>query len=120
LGKQLPPEILQRLIHDLKNDGYLTQWGLATERPKSKLYKSDSYWRGPVWAPTTLLIVDGLNRSGEEALARDIARRFCDLCDKSGFAENFEALTGEGLRDPAYTWTASVFLILAHDYLEQK
>jgi hypothetical protein len=28
-------------------------------------------------------------------------------------AENFDALTGEGLCDRAYTWTASVFQILA-------
>ena len=34
-----------------------------------------------------------------------------------GFAENFNALTGEGLRDLAYTWTASVAMILVSDYL---
>ncbi|WP_188196411.1 hypothetical protein [Nonomuraea sp. SYSU D8015] len=30
-----------------------------------------------------------------------------------GFAENFDARTGEGLGDRAYTWTASAHLILA-------
>jgi len=33
--------------------------------------------------------------------------------ERSGFAENFDALTGDGLRDRAYTWTASVYLLLA-------
>lgn len=52
-------------------------------------------------------------RSGEQTLAREIARRFCRLCATSGFAENFDARTGQPLCDRAYTWTASVFLLLA-------
>jgi hypothetical protein len=32
-------------------------------------------------------------------------------------AENFNALTGAPLRDRAHTWSASVFVILAHEYL---
>jgi hypothetical protein len=44
-----------------------------------------------------------------------VARRFCETCRTSGFAENFDAITGAPLRDKAYTWTASVFLLLAHD-----
>ena len=68
----------------------------------------------------TLLIVEGLAAAGEMELAREIARRFCDMCAKHGFAENFNALTGQPLRDPAYTWTSSVFLILAHEYLREE
>jgi len=33
--------------------------------------------------------------------------------------ENYDALTGRGLRDPAYTWTCSVFLLLAEWLAEQ-
>lgn len=46
-------------------------------------------------------------------LADAISARFRARCEKSGFAENFDARTGEGLRDRAYTWTASAYLILA-------
>jgi hypothetical protein len=42
-----------------------------------------------------------------------IAARIRTLCETAGFAENFDALTGEGLRDRAYTWTASACLMLA-------
>ena len=62
-------------------------------------------------------IVQGLADSGEREFATEVARRFCNLCVKSGFAENYNALTGAPLRDPAYSWTASVFLLLAHEYL---
>ena len=74
---------------------------------------ADGYWRGPIWAPATILVEDGLRRAGYVELADIIAERFLALCEKSGFAENFDAITGEGLRDRAYTWTASAYLLLA-------
>ncbi|MBD3392263.1 MAG: hypothetical protein GF418_09365 [Chitinivibrionales bacterium] len=117
LGKRLPPEIRTKLVAGLKRRGlFLTRWGLATESPESPRYIPDGYWRGPIWAPSTLVIVDGLWSCGEHALARTIARRFLKLVAKSGMAENFDAVTGRGLRDPAYTWTPSVFFILARHY----
>lgn len=119
LGPRLPEHVRSALVTGLKQEGrFLTPYGLATESLFSPYYHSDGYWRGPVWAPPTLLIVDGLRSMGEEELSREIARRFCDLVAKSGTAENFDALSGEGLRDRAYTWTASIFLILANEYLE--
>jgi putative isomerase len=112
LGKWLPPEFQTALVAQIRR--FMTNHGLATEHPESPHYAPDGYWRGPIWAPSTLLIVSGLESVGETELARAISERFCAMCAKHGFAENFDALTGEGLRDPAYTWTASVFIILAH------
>jgi len=43
--------------------------------------------------------------------------RFCNLASKEGFAENYNTVTGPALCDRAYTWTSSVFLILASQYL---
>lgn len=118
LGKKLPKNIREKMISDLKEEGYLlTQYGLASESPKSSLYEPDGYWRGPIWAPTTFIVVDGLRKCGEIEFAKIIAKRFCDTCMKSGFAENFDAITGKALRDVSYTWTTSVFLVLAHEYL---
>ncbi|MEX0152943.1 amylo-alpha-1,6-glucosidase [Microbacterium sp. LMI1-1-1.1] len=94
---------------------FLTPWGPATEQPDSEHYADDGYWRGPIWAPSTLLLEDGLRRAGHDGLADDVSARFRRLCETGGFAENFDARTGEGLRDRAYTWTASVYLILTRD-----
>ena len=118
LGARLPEPLLRCSIQTLKGAKFLTEHGLATESPQSALYQPDGYWRGPIWAPATMLIVDGLARSGETAFAKELARRFCGMVAKSGCAENFDALTGEGLCDRAYTWTASVFLLLANGYLD--
>ena len=111
LGRRLPSDILAKLKENIS--AFVTDHGLATEEPSSALYRPDGYWRGPMWAPSTYLVVKGLRESGFDELANTIAGRFCATCARSGFAENFDALTGEGLRDRAYTWTASVFLLLA-------
>jgi hypothetical protein len=111
LGDDLPAEISTALATRIA--GHLTDHGLATEPVDSPDYVADGYWRGPIWAPSTVLIEDGLRRAGQVELADTISRRFRELCEKSGFAENFDAVTGTGLRDRAYTWTASSYLILA-------
>ena len=113
LGDRLPARLRARLLADLESPLFRTDWGWATESPVSPLYVPDGYWRGPIWAPSTMLLCDGLRACGRADLADLAAESFCRMCAQSGFAENFDALTGEGLRDRAYTWTASVFLILA-------
>ncbi|MEN6479966.1 MAG: trehalase family glycosidase [Anaerolineales bacterium] len=118
LGDLLDADKRAALVRDLR-ENYMTPFGPATEQPTSPLYESDGYWRGPIWAPSTYLIVDGLARAGEVELARDIAQRFCDMLafTAGGAYENFDALTGKGWRAPGYTWTASVFLLLLWEYL---
>jgi glycogen debranching enzyme len=111
LGERLPEKIRNQLVKRARR--HLTKWGLATELPDSPKYSPDGYWRGPIWGPSTVLICLGLERVGENKLARTVASRFAKLCTASHFAENFDALTGAPLRDPAYSWTASAFLFLA-------
>lgn len=111
LGEHLPQSIGDALADRI--EAHLTAYGLATELPTSPHYLDDGYWRGPIWAPSTVLIEDGLRRAGHDRLADEISARFRALCETSGFAENFDALTGAGLRDRAYTWTASSYLLLA-------
>lgn len=109
----LPTEVVDAVARDIET--HLTEWGPATQRVDTPEYESDGYWRGPIWAPSTVLIEDGLRASGHNDLADEVSARFRRLCETSGFAENFDAVTGEGLRDRAYTWTASAYLVLARD-----
>jgi glycogen debranching enzyme len=111
LGERLPVEMRECLRDGVAN--HLTEWGLATEHVDSPKYQSDGYWQGPIWAPSTYIAVTGLDRCGFTELADEVSNRFCRLCGKSGFAENFDAVSGAPLCDKAYTWTASVFLLLA-------
>jgi glycogen debranching enzyme len=118
LGETLPADIADRLAEIV--DAHLTEWGPATEPIDSPLYESDGYWRGPIWAPSTLLIEDGLRRSGHADVADRVSAAFRRACERSGFAENFDAISGDGLRDRAYTWTAAVYLILRADALDSE
>lgn len=114
LGEELPALYREQMVQEIKNS-FLTEYGLATEAPVSPYYQCDGYWRGPIWAPSTYLICYGLEKSGEADLSREIKRRFCAMCAEKGFAENFDACTGKALRDKAYTWTSSVFLLFAEE-----
>lgn len=117
LGEQLDEEMREKLVVILKEE-FLTEYGLATESPTGGRYEPDGYWRGPIWAPPTYLIIDGLRKCGYEELAREIAARFCRMASQiaKGNYENYDALSGKGLRAPGYTWTASVYMLLCQEY----
>ena len=117
LGNRLPAPVRSRMIEILSGEKFRSAHGFATESLQSPAYRSDGYWRGPIWAPSTMLLMDGLARCGETELVRDTVVRFADMVSVSGFAENFDAVTGEGLRDRSYTWTASAFLVMLHEFL---
>ncbi|MFD5537070.1 amylo-alpha-1,6-glucosidase [Streptomyces sp. NPDC127079] len=118
LGEHLPGEVGSALADHIQ--AHLTPYGLATELPTSPHYLADGYWRGPIWAPATVLVEDGLRRAGHQRLADDISARFRTLCETHGFAENFDAVTGTGLRDRAYTWTAGSYLLLAAAHVQRE
>ena len=109
----LPKPIVKAMVKRLHY--HLTDYGLATEAINSEHYEPDGYWRGPIWAPPTLLIESGLRSAEETEMADNIRDRFLKLCDKAGFAENYDALEGKGNRDPMYTWAASVYLVFARE-----
>jgi hypothetical protein len=117
LGDLLPPEVFKALASDLERR-FLTPWGPATEDPSSALYRPDGYWLGPVWAPTAYLLADGLRRGGRKDLAYAIARRFCDLVAHAGGCyENYDALSGKGLRCRGFAWTSAVEILFLNEYL---
>lgn len=114
LGKRLPPDVIAALVARLRRPGcFITEHGLASESTSSQFYEPDGYWRGPLWGAPMVMLVEGLAAVGETELAADLRRRFCALVAARGLAENYDALTGAPLRDRAFTWTASAFLLLA-------
>ncbi|MCV2356346.1 hypothetical protein LNV09_19575 [Paucibacter sp. B2R-40] len=115
LGQRMGEPQRRALLQGLFELGrFFTSHGLATESQRSPFYQADGYWRGPIWAPTMLLFVDAMDRCGRADLGDELARRFTAMAARSGMAENYDAQSGAGLRDPAFTWTSSVFLLLGH------
>lgn len=115
LGERLPTTHREQMIAELKEPGhFLTDYGLATEALDSPSYRGDGYWRGPIWAPTTALLIAALDACSEIDFADELARRFCDMAGHSGMAEDFNAISGEGLCDPAFAWTSAIYMNLAN------
>ena len=116
---QTPEVLLDKVAEGLEPGGRLvTKYGPATENPESPLYLECGYWRGPIWGPEVVIICDGLARGGYKKQAKEIAKRYCNMCWKTNiFAENYDPLSGEPLCDRAYTWGSSAFLVLAHELL---
>jgi putative isomerase len=111
LGERLPATVRTALLAEV--DAVITPHGVASEGPGSPLHESDGYWRGPIWAPTTYLVLDGLAACGDLARAEALGRGFAAMAQTGGFAENYEATSGRPLRDRGYSWSAAVFLRIA-------
>ncbi len=117
LGERLPKDVINCLVNDLKQENrFLTEYGLGSESISSDLYIEDGYWRGAIWPPVVMLFCDALASIGEKNFSQALAQKYCNMALKSGMAENYNALTGAGLRDRGHTWAASVFLVLANEY----
>ena len=63
-ARRAPGPDRMAVLAGILEERFLTEHGPATEAPDSPRYESDGYWRGPIWAPSTYLIVDGLRRGG--------------------------------------------------------
>jgi glycogen debranching enzyme len=122
LQRFLPLMIHYRLDNDIKDkmtkeieDLFLTDFGLATESVESPLYRKNGYWRGPIWAPTMLMFIDFFEEM-DHPLHMDLVNKFFNCMSENGMAENYDPKTGEGLKDPAFAWTSSVYLHLKLRY----
>lgn len=115
IGYRLPREVTDQLVLGLM-ERFEAAYGLCTESHASSLYKENGYWLGPIWAPVTYLFIDALQVNGYNELASRLASKFMKMTLVGGMAENFDPFSGRGLVDPAFTWTSSVFLMLAEQY----
>jgi hypothetical protein len=59
-------------------------------------------------------IVEGLRVCGQTKLAEELRRRTLAMIDRSGFAEYFSPLTGQGFGAHEFSWTAALTLDLLH------
>lgn len=113
ISKYLPKKLTSKLAADLK-EKFNTPYGLATEEVSSELYKSDGYWRGPIWAPEMVILIEAIEQTGDTNFSWKLLKKFIHTIEKSGFSENFDATDGKGLRDTAHTWTSSSYIYLVN------
>ena len=116
LGDRLPKEVRDACIEVFSGDKFRTGIGIATESPASPAYKPDTKYCGPIWASSTMFIIDGLQAIGAEDIAQEELKKYMDLILDQGIAESYDAMTGETLEPTLYTVTAGAFMYLLDLY----
>ena len=119
IGYRFPKAVREQLVKQLL-ETFETPYGIATEAPDSPYYKKGGYWLGPVWAPTTYLMIDALRENGYVTEAKRIAEKFCRLTEIGLMSENYDPFTGVGYDDPAFSWPSCVLLQLLEEMDEEN
>lgn len=83
-------------------------FGMRTVSKKEPSYRSDGFWRGPVWMAPHWFIYRGLMRYGFKEDAAWLKDRSLALLERSGFREYYDPETGAGYGADAFTWGALV------------
>ncbi|MEW6407735.1 MAG: trehalase family glycosidase [Patescibacteria group bacterium] len=73
-------------------------------------YHSKSYWRGPIWMPTSWLILRGFERIGLTLISQEIKKSLIELVAQKGFWEYFDAENLTGLGRQNFSWTAALII----------
>lgn len=116
LGKRLPEDILQKLLADLKKEGYiLCDYGFDKEQVTARELcdVAQNGVRGFVYHPFNVVLISALQDCGEEAFANEVARRYCDaMVSVDNLAGALNTFTGPVV-DPWISWTAGAYLLIA-------
>ena len=71
---------------------------------KDPAYAKDGFWRGPVWMASNWFIYKGLKNYGFDDIAEELKEKTRKLIEQSGFREQYDPHTGEGLGAKEFTW----------------
>ena len=114
-GGVAAPTRATALVARLQSGGFHAEYPVPSVPTDDPRFREEAYWKGPTWVNTNWLVIEGLHRSDEPALAATLRDRTVALVDQSGFWEYFSPLSGEGYGAPAFSWTAALMLdLLAH------
>ena len=115
LGNRVPEKIRKKAVAGLSEGGnLLRENGLLVQYYDHNLPKEEGLRFGPISPSLTYLIFNALLESNENGLAWTIADRFCQSCaEDARMWQYYHAHTGEGIRCPSYSSTASIFILLA-------
>ena len=109
------PERAGRLVGLLAEpSGFWPRFPVPSVATDHRAFDEDRYWKGPTWVNMNWAIIQGLRECGAADVADELRKRTLELTDRSGFAEYFSSITGEGLGADDFSWTAALVLDLLH------
>ncbi|GAA4623640.1 hypothetical protein GCM10023196_020620 [Actinoallomurus vinaceus] len=118
LSGGLDPEHRRRLVDLLLSPAWCGNPDLAyplppSTSPEAPEFDAARYWRGPQWPPMNLLIIWGLERSGEHDAAERLREAALYQLTDGVFAEYYDPFTAHPLGSRPQSWSAAVALDLA-------
>ncbi|HPK29821.1 MAG TPA: trehalase family glycosidase [Bacteroidales bacterium] len=85
-------------------------------------FTPNGYWRGPIWLDQTYFAISGIRKYGKSAEADQYTGQVFNRLDKlregGAIHENYDALTGQQLKAPHFSWSAAHLLMLYWEYGE--
>ncbi|RLV60790.1 cell wall anchor protein [Parashewanella curva] len=99
-----------------------TKIPFPTVSADSPHFAPSRYWRGPVWLDQSYFALVGLNNYGHHKQAQRLAKQLVThgqgIVGHGVIRENYHPLTGGGLHANNFSWSASVILLMYHQWLE--
>ncbi len=115
--KEQMNKMLNILEDTTKFSTYIPFPTIAADNPK---YDKRGYWRGPIWLDQCYFAINGLRRYGHNELADKYTLQIFDRLDglkeSEAIHENYDTHTGECLKAPHFSWSASHLLMLYEEY----
>jgi glycogen debranching enzyme len=105
-AKMLEQTEADKLIkeHLLNPKEFWTEYPVPTVSLDDPSYDQNGFWRGPVWMATNWFVYKGLINYGYQKEAKIIQEKSLTLLEKSGFREQFNPHTAEGMGANDFTW----------------
>ena len=114
---RMPQGIVRRLVDHLTDEeSFWSRFPVPTVALDDPCFTPDVMWRGPTWINVNYLLIEGLDRAGRPADARELRKRTLELvAGQPDFYEYYDPRTGAKGPKAASTfgWTAALFIDLA-------
>ena len=115
----------QKMVeNNLTNKQFATKIPFPTVSADNDSFAPSRYWRGPVWLDQAWFGLKGLQNYGYEQQAKKLALQLVEQAEgvttNGVIRENYHPLTGEGLHCNNFSWSASVLLMIYHQWLAEK
>jgi glycogen debranching enzyme len=121
---QMPAEITERLVAHLTDERqFWSRYPVPTVAMDDPKYNPAQMWRGPTWVNVNYLLIEGLQRSGYENLARELRQRTLDLISsRDDIYEYYDPANGQNPPNAAsmFGWSSAVFIDLAIQSAREK
>ena len=121
---QMPQAISERLVAHLTDERqFWSRYPVPTVAMDDPKYNPIQMWRGPTWVNVNYLLIEGLQRSGYEDLARELRQHTLDLISRhDDIYEYYHPMTGENPPNAAsmFGWSSAVFIDLAIQAAREK